>query len=205
MNKGQTKQHIDILRGMGIQNVIVAVNKMDTCDWKKESFEYIKHHMHGYFTREGFQNAEKFVYIPMSAYNGDNLTSSMNLPYYKGGSLLSELKKYDLASTGQSEGVQKPIRLTIKNVFRNPRGNRQGRYIEVKIEGGTVQKSTKLQVMPGMMFFSVKGIYINDKAVKSAKCGDVVDITLNMDKDEDFESLNKGQIGKKYIYFCHYI
>lgn len=195
MNKGQTKQHIDIIRGMGIKNVIVAVNKMDTCDWKKENFEYIKTHMHSYFTREGFQNAEQFVYIPMSAFYGDNLTSNMNLDYYKGGNLLSELKQYDLSQTGQSEGIQKPIRLTIKNVFRNPKGKRQGKYIEVKIEGGTVQPSTKLQVMPGMMFFSVKSIFINNKSVKSAKCGDVVDITLSMDKDEDFESLGKGSIG----------
>jgi elongation factor 1 alpha-like protein len=196
MNKGQTKQHIDIIRGMGIEHMIVCVNKMDVSDWDKKTFEYIKTHMDHYFKNSAFPNAEEIKFIPMSAYKGDNLTFNMDLDYYKGNCLLKEIQKYEIPQSIHQNGIEKPIRLTIKNVYRNNKGVLKGRLIEVKVEGGTVQLGTKLKVMPGSILFSVKNMYINNKAIKTAQFGDVVDLVLNMDKDTDFDMLFNGCIGK---------
>jgi elongation factor 1 alpha-like protein len=200
MNKGQTKQHVEIIKGMNIEHIIVAVNKMDVHDWDKKTFEYIKTHMKSYFNALNFSNADKIQYIPISAYNGDNLTYKMPLDYYKGSCLMKEIQKYDIAESTHKKGLEKPIRLTIKNVYRNSKGVLKGRLIEVKVEGGTVQTGTKLRVMPGSILFSVKNMYINNKSVKTAQFGDVVDLVLNMDKDTDFEMLSSGLIGRRFLF-----
>lgn len=196
MNKGQTKQHIDIIRGMNIEHLIVGVNKMDTTDWDRKTFEYIKMHMESYFKNTGFPNAERIKYIPMSAFQGDNLTFNMDLDYYSGDCLLKEIQKLSIGHTAHQNGLEKPIRLTIKNVYRNAKGVLKGRVVEVKVEGGTVQTGTKLKVMPGSILFSVKNMYINGKAIKTAQFGDVVDLVLTMDKDTDFEELTAGCVGR---------
>lgn len=197
MNKGQTKQHIDIIRGMSIEHLIVGVNKMDTSDWDKKTFEYIRMHMDSYFKSSNFPNADQIKYIPMSAFKGDNLTFNMDLDYYDGDCLLKEIQKLKIPQTIHQQGLEKPIRLTIKNVYRNAKGVLKGRVVEVKVEGGTVQTGSKLKVMPGSVLFSVKNMYINGKAVKTAQFGDVVDLVLNMDKDTDFDELTPGCVGRR--------
>ena len=200
MNKGQTKQHLEIIKGMGIEHVIIGVNKMDVCDWSEKSFTYIKCHMENYFSQDPFFKEKEFKYIPLSAYHGDNLTFNMDLPFYKGNCLLKEIQAYEIPQSIQEEGAEKPIRLTIKNVYRNNKGVLKGRLIEVKVEGGTVQPGNKLKAIPGSVLFSVKNIYLNHKAVKTAQFGDVIDMSLNMDKDTDFEFLSEGSIGKRILY-----
>src|ERR1700712_3052810 len=43
--RGQTKEHALLVRSMGVQRLIVAVNKMDACDWSSERFTEIKQQM----------------------------------------------------------------------------------------------------------------------------------------------------------------
>ena len=98
MNKGQTKQHIDIIKGMGISQLIVAVNKMDSCNWSEESFKYIKTHLDNLFASDPFfkNHYEAFKYVPISAYEGDNLMYNKSLSYYKGESLIKTLKNWPI-------------------------------------------------------------------------------------------------------------
>jgi translation elongation factor EF-1alpha len=205
MNKGQTKQHVDIIRGMHITHLIVGINKMDTSKWDPKVYQYIKSHMQSYFDSSNFPNSANIKYIPMSAYQGDNLTFNMDLDYYKGNCLLKEIQNYEIEDSIHQNGIEKPIRLTIKNVYRNNKGVLKGRLVEVKVEGGTVQLGTKLKVVPGNILFSVKNMYINNKAIRTAQFGDVVDLVLNMDKDTDFDMLFNGCIGNFIFYFHHFL
>jgi translation elongation factor EF-1alpha len=72
---GQTIEHVVIARGMGIKNLIVAINKMDTVNWDMDQFakstEIIKKHI----GRLGFPTVQ---YIPISAYTGENISSPLN-------------------------------------------------------------------------------------------------------------------------------
>lgn len=198
MNKGQTKQHIDIIKGMGISQLIVVLNKMDRCNWSESSFKYILNHLNSLFAQDSFfkSHYQNFKYVPISAYEGDNLLYNKELSYYKGASLIKTLKEWPIEVSHHKNGMEKPIRLTIKNVYKNSKGIIKGKILEVKVEGGTIQTGTRLKVMPGGILFDIRNMYINSKAIKTAQFGDIVDIVLHMDKDTEFEELKAGNISK---------
>src|ERR1700712_21960 len=53
--KGQTKEHALLVRSMGVQKIIVAINKMDSVQWSNERFEEIQQHISSFLTTAGFQ------------------------------------------------------------------------------------------------------------------------------------------------------
>jgi len=84
-NTGQTREHALIAKSLGVQQMIVAVNKMDACDWSEQRFEYIVHELKSFLKEIGYtsgsgsgsgsKNKKKrnVVFIPVSGLNGDNL------------------------------------------------------------------------------------------------------------------------------------
>lgn len=73
--QGQTLEHIVIARGMGIKNIIVAINKMDTIDWNMDELDKSLNIIKKKIDKLGFQSVK---YIPISAYLGENISSIKN-------------------------------------------------------------------------------------------------------------------------------
>lgn len=69
--KGQTMEHVVIARGMGISTLIVVVNKMDTIDWDMDTYNEIKQTFEKKVKKLRYK---KIIFVPVSAYNGDNVT-----------------------------------------------------------------------------------------------------------------------------------
>jgi small GTP-binding protein len=69
--KGQTMEHVVIARGMGISTLIVVVNKMDTVEWDLDIYTKIKQSFEKKVKKLRYK---KITFIPVSAYNGDNVT-----------------------------------------------------------------------------------------------------------------------------------
>lgn len=69
---GQTMEHVMIARGMGLNSLIVAVNKMDSVDWDLDVFEDIKTKLTKKLKKINFKNT---VFVPVSAYDGDNVVN----------------------------------------------------------------------------------------------------------------------------------
>lgn len=70
--KGQTIEHVVIARGMGISSLIVAVNKMDTIDWDMSIYQKIKDNFTKKIKKLQFKEV---IFIPVSAYSGENITN----------------------------------------------------------------------------------------------------------------------------------
>lgn len=70
--KGQTKEHALLVRSMGVQRVIVAINKMDTVDWSEARFVEIKQQLSAFLTAAGFQ-AKNLAFIPCAGLTGENI------------------------------------------------------------------------------------------------------------------------------------
>ena len=82
--QGQTRQHARLCKLLGIEQVIVGINKMDTCDWSEARYKEIKSEMSDMLKKIGYKPA-RIPFIPYSGYNGDNLTSvSDKTSWYKG-------------------------------------------------------------------------------------------------------------------------
>lgn len=93
---GQTREHTLLLRSMGVQKMIIAVNKMDTVDWSKERFDEIQETMGPFLKKQAGFAAVRFV--PVSGLGGENLIKNPDnshplMQWYSGPSLIELLGK----------------------------------------------------------------------------------------------------------------
>ena len=85
----QTKRHSFIVSLLGIQHVLVAVNKMDLMDYRQEAFEQIRG---DYEAFAKLLDPKDLHFIPVSALRGDNIVDpSENMPWYHGTTLMNFL------------------------------------------------------------------------------------------------------------------
>lgn len=82
--KGQTKEHALLVRSMGVQRVVVAVNKMDSAGWSEDRFVEIKQQMTAFLTTAGFQ-AKNLAFVPCAGLTGENVVAPAPEPaaWYK--------------------------------------------------------------------------------------------------------------------------
>lgn len=72
---GQTREHAQLIRSFGVDQVIVAVNKMDGVEYSKDRFDMIKQQL-GIFLRScGFKDSS-LSWVPLSAIENQNLVGS---------------------------------------------------------------------------------------------------------------------------------
>lgn len=190
MEGALTKEHVALLQSNTIKEVIVAVNKMDSVNWDQKVFENTKQSMKAYFMNEKMDKLG-VRFVPISAFNGENLIEKAKIDWYKGDSLLGELLK--LPNPNQT-AMNKPLRLTVKNVFKGLSTKKKGMGVTIKIEGGVLTDKDKLMVMPVELLVTVKAIYREETKINIAVCGDTVDVILNLAKEDEFDQIAKGNI-----------
>ncbi|WP_035587158.1 sulfate adenylyltransferase subunit 1 [Hippea jasoniae] len=154
----QTKRHSFIVTLMGIQHILVAVNKMDLIDYKQEVFEKIKKDFIQMFDKLRlalpYKNLNyKIDFIPISALKGDNVVKkSYNMPWYEGKSLLEYLDDLSVIS------------ISYDNInFRFPvqyvnRANLDFRGYCGEIVGGKIKENDEIVVYPSKQRAKVKNI-----------------------------------------------
>ena len=71
-DKGQTKEHALIAKSLGINQIIIAVNKMDKINWDKNRFEMIKAMILKFLKKIGFKS-KNILWCPVSGLTGINL------------------------------------------------------------------------------------------------------------------------------------
>jgi len=84
-----TIRHINVLKFLGIEQIVIVLNKLDILDFSKDAFERAKGEISVFFESIGMKTK---YFIPVSARQGDNLAKkSTKTPWYKGPSLISAL------------------------------------------------------------------------------------------------------------------
>ncbi|OBF57958.1 adenylyl-sulfate kinase [Mycobacterium sp. 852002-50816_SCH5313054-b] len=108
----QSRRHAFLASLLGIQHIVLAVNKMDLIDWDKERFEWIRDEFYAFAARLDVQDVAT---IPISALNGDNVvTKSDNAPWYEGPALLSHLEEVYIAGDRNLVDVRFPVQYVIR-------------------------------------------------------------------------------------------
>ncbi|KAJ1360222.1 hypothetical protein KIN20_019146 [Parelaphostrongylus tenuis] len=177
-NGGQTVEHAMLLRSLGVGQVVVAVNKLDTVDWSEERYKEIISIMELFLSKHaGFSNVR---YVPVSGLDGENLTDriqpSSNHPlanWYTGPCLLELIDTFS-APPRACEG---PLRIVISDVLKMTTNLLS---LSGKMESGEVEAGDKVYVMPTGDAAVVKACS-NDSggAVDTCIAGDQVLLTLN--------------------------
>jgi bifunctional enzyme CysN/CysC len=108
----QSRRHAFLASLLGIQHIVLAVNKMDLIGWDKEKFEAIRDEFHAFAARLDVQDVAT---IPMSALHGDNVVSKSDLaPWYEGPALLSHLEEVYIAGDRNLVDVRFPVQYVIR-------------------------------------------------------------------------------------------
>ncbi|XP_014662624.1 PREDICTED: HBS1-like protein isoform X4 [Priapulus caudatus] len=171
---GQTREHALLVRSLGVSQLGVAVNKMDTVGWSQERFDEITRKLMQFLKQAGFK--EKDVsFVPCSGLSGENLVAAATDPllcsWYGGPSMLQVIDRF----AAPQRPVDKPFRLVVSDVYK---GMGSGFCVSGRIEAGSVQTGEKVLVMPTGDMALVKAIQLQDDLVTCAFAGDHVIVTL---------------------------
>ncbi|NXL12255.1 EF1A factor, partial [Mesembrinibis cayennensis] len=83
---GQTREHALLAYTLGVKQLIVGVNKMDSTEppYSQKRYEEIVKEVSTYIKKIGY-NPDTVAFVPISGWNGDNmLEPSSNMPWFKG-------------------------------------------------------------------------------------------------------------------------
>jgi elongation factor 1 alpha-like protein len=172
--RGQTKEHALLVRSMGVQRLIIAVNKMDMCSWSEERFEEIKTKMTGFLTTANF-SSKSITFIPCSGLNGENITKSLDsldAAWYKGPTLVAELDNAEPAR----RALEEPLRMTISEVFRSALNNPVS--ISGKLDSGSLQIGDALKVQPSGETAYIKSLEADGAPSEWAVAGQIAVLNL---------------------------
>ncbi|KAG4436574.1 hypothetical protein IFR05_007928 [Cadophora sp. M221] len=174
--KGQTKEHALLVRSMGVQRLIIAINKLDTVSWSQDRFLEIQNQVSAFLTAAGFQ-PKNVSFIPCSGLLGDNIarksTEKDLTSWYTGLTLVQELDN----SEPITRALTKPLRLTIGDIFRG--GVQNPLSISGRIEAGSLQTGDALLAQPSSQKCFIKALEIDNEAVDWAVAGQNVTVHLS--------------------------
>ncbi|GMI92400.1 Super Killer 7, Hsp70 subfamily B Suppressor 1 [Hibiscus trionum] len=172
--KGQTREHAQLIRSFGVDQIIVAVNKMDAVDYSKDRFDFIKSQLGTFLRSCGFKDSS-VSWIPLSAADNQNLVatpSDVRLSWYQGPYLLDAIDSFQPSIRDFS----KPLLLPICDVIKSSQGQ-----VSVcgKLEAGAVRSGSKVLVMPSADIATVRSLERDSQACSIARAGDNVTINLH--------------------------
>jgi bifunctional enzyme CysN/CysC len=139
----QSRRHAFLASLLGIQHVVLAVNKMDLIDWDQQKFEAIRDEFHAFAAR---LDVHDVTTIPMSALQGDNVVSkSANTPWYDGPALLSHLEEVYIAGDRNLIDVRFPVQYVIRPQTREHADHRS--YAGT-VASGVMRPGDEVVVLP---------------------------------------------------------
>ena len=108
----QSRRHAFLASLLGIQHIVLAVNKMDLIGWDREKFDAIRDELHAFAAR---LDVHDVATVPISALHGDNVvTKSDQTPWYEGPALLSHLEEVYIAGDRNLVDVRFPVQYVIR-------------------------------------------------------------------------------------------
>ena len=91
-NDGQTREHIQLARSLGVQKLVIVINKMDekSVHWGKDRYDKIVESLKPFILNVGYQESDLY-WIPISGLTGENITEPLDpkvCSWYKGKTLV---------------------------------------------------------------------------------------------------------------------
>ncbi len=171
----QTKEHLWLLRTMGVQQIAVLINKMDTIDYKEDAFNKVKEEVSTLLKGVGI-DVEKTAFLAVSGLKGDNIyKKSENMPWYKGPTLWEQLDVFD----EPKKPTDLPVRMPIQDVYDI---TGIGTVPVGKVETGILKVGQKVKILPGRSGTGIDGeiktIEMHHEQLKEAPAGDNVGINI---------------------------
>ncbi len=163
----QTKEHVFLSRTLGINQLIVGINKMDVVNYDEKRYNEVKAQLSQLIKMVGYK-PDEVSFIPMSSFAGDNIAKlSENTPWYKGPTVLEALN----ALVEPEKPTNLPLRLPIQDVYSI---SGIGTVPVGRVETGVMKKGMKVSFMPSNKVGEVKTIEMHHEEIPEAVPGDNV-------------------------------
>ncbi|HOM03821.1 MAG TPA: GTP-binding protein [Acetivibrio sp.] len=171
--KENSKRHGHIVSMLGIKQVVVLVNKMDLVDFSKEVYESIVSEF-GEFLQK--VNIRPINYIPISAFNGDNIAQkSPNTLWYEGPTVLEQLDGF----VNKKENRQLPFRMPVQDIYKFTEEGDDRRIVAGTIISGSISAGDEVVFLPSnkrSVINSIEGF--NVKPRNTAYADEAIGVTL---------------------------
>ena len=181
---GQTIEHAILAKTLGIDQLIVCINKMDAVNYNQQAYEDIKNELMKFLRGIGY-NVEKVPFIPISGLYGDNLKErSPNMPWYKGPTLYEALD----ALEPPKPMIDKPLRIPLQKIFKI---KGVGTVITGRVETGVLKVGDDVIIMPAKKGGKVNSIEMHHEPLQEAYPGDNIGINI---KGLGAEDVKRGDV-----------
>jgi len=180
----QTKEHVFLMKVLGINQLIVAINKMDLADFSQERYNEVKEAVSNLLKTVGY-DVSKIPFIPVSAHTGDNVTKrSEKMNWYTGPLLVEALDMFEVPP----RPVDKPLRIPVQDVYSI---TGVGTVPVGKVETGVLKVGDTVVFEPAGVSGEVKSIEIHHQPVQEAKPGDNIGFNV---RGISREQLRRGDV-----------
>ena len=196
---GQTREHALLAFTLGVKQLIVGVNKMDSTEppYSETRFEEIKKEVSQYIKKIGY-NPEVVPFVPISGWHGDNmLEASPKMAWFKGWSVKKADKK-DYGGTTIMEALDnidppkrptdKPLRLPLQDVYKI---GGIGTVPVGRVETGIIKAGMIVTFAPVNLTTEVKSVEMHHQALEEAMPGDNVGFNV---KNVSVKDIRRGNV-----------
>jgi len=183
---GQTREHAFLAKTLGVDQIIIGINKMDdpTVNWSQQRYDEVKDGMSRLLKMVGY-DVSKILFIPVSGWTGDNLAKkSTNMPWYKGPTLYEAMDAFQVPE----KPVDKPLRVPVQEVY-SIRG--VGTVPVGRVETGVLKLDRKVVFQPANVEGEVKTIETHYVRLNEAGPGDNIGFNV---KGINREQINRGDV-----------
>ncbi|VEU20696.1 DEKNAAC101599 [Brettanomyces naardenensis] len=193
---GQTREHALLASTLGVKQLIVAVNKMDSVKWSQERFEEIKKETSNFIKKVGY-NPKKVAFVPISGWNGDNMIEpSTNCPWYKGWQKETKggvakgktlLEAIDAVEPPERP-TSKPLRLPLQDVYKI---GGVGTVPVGRVETGVIKPGQTVVFAPSGITSEVKSVEMHHESLAEGVPGDNVGFNV---KNVSVKEIKRGYV-----------
>ena len=188
---GQTREHAMLAKTLGVQFLVVVINKMDdpTVQWDVERYEYCVSKLKPYLKQCGYTIKTEVKFLPISGLSGDNIqkeVSKERCPWWSA-----------KVAAGEHNTTTSTLMATLdalKLSGRNPDGPLRipclDRYVERgcvvlgKVESGTLRMDDEILIAPTKKRAKVEAIYVGEVKVRTAKPGENVLLKMQVNAED---------------------
>jgi len=195
---GQTREHVLLCFTLGVKQLIVAVNKMDSTSppYSKDRFEEISKEVSAYVKKVGY-NPATVPLVPISGFNGDNmLEKSENMGWWKKTKIERKSGAYEFETLFDaldnieppSRPSDKALRLPLQDVYKI---GGIGTVPVGRVETGIIKPGMVVAFAPIGLTTEVKSVEMHHEALTEAVPGDNVGFNV---KNVSVKDIKRGYV-----------
>merc|ERR1712189_114568 len=195
---GQTREHVLLCFTLGVKQLIVAVNKMDSTSppYSKDRFEEISKEVSAYVKKVGY-NPATVPLVPISGFNGDNmLEKSENMGWWKKTKIERKSGAYEFETlfdaldsiVPPTRPSDKPLRLPLQDVYKI---GGIGTVPVGRVETGIIKPGMVVTFAPSNVTTEVKSVEMHHESLPEAGPGDNVGFNV---KNVSVKDIRRGNV-----------